>query len=114
MNEVDTSQLSSFFGVIQLIVTVIPICGLIWQAALISAKVKQNTRDIDGIGTKLNASRTRHEQQYEELRVSLVSLNVQYGRMHVMLDNIENSIKEIKTQIVSKDFIMAKLKDKEQ
>jgi hypothetical protein len=75
-------------GVIQTVVFLLPVLGLVWKASQLSARVTENTKDIDGVGSKLNRWQDKMEQKLEEIDASINSLNLTMGRIEVRLTAI--------------------------
>ena len=63
--------------IIQAIVYFIPVATLIWKMSGIVSQVNVNTKDIDGIGTRIGKSTERSEKKLEEMSMKLDELHHQ-------------------------------------
>jgi methyl-accepting chemotaxis protein len=87
---------------IKLLITIsaffITLGGLIWKMSALNSQVKENTKDLNSLGTKVFEIMERQTHDMTELKANIGSIEQSIVRIDTSMDFISESIKELKNE----------------
>jgi len=87
------------FSLVQSVISIAPALVLIWKMAGYAHQIKDNRRDIDGLGIKVNEAIAKQEKEQSEIINKVTTIGNNMTSIMSSLEYMKRDIDEVKKDV---------------